>query len=199
MRISCPICGERDRREFYYQGAAVMLDRPAPDAGFALWAPLVQTVALTWAGERFDAQVRVIGPDHQMWEITGSAVDVTRRSGRWWCGDIALPPVHVGAGCVTVFDAYGLEFGIIDPLARAAEQGGDAGVIEAPMPGLVTQMLAKAGQEVQKGDRLAVLEAMKMEHVLTARRDGTVAEVLAAEGAQVAAGAALIRLAPEGD
>jgi heterotetrameric sarcosine oxidase delta subunit len=37
MRLPCPICGERDVREFYYQGAAVMLDRPAPDAGEAAW------------------------------------------------------------------------------------------------------------------------------------------------------------------
>ncbi len=37
MRIDCPICGSRDRREFYYQGAAVMLARPAPDAGEAAW------------------------------------------------------------------------------------------------------------------------------------------------------------------
>jgi sarcosine oxidase subunit delta len=37
MRITCPICGERDRREFYYQGAAIALDRPAPDAGEAAW------------------------------------------------------------------------------------------------------------------------------------------------------------------
>ncbi|WP_424986486.1 sarcosine oxidase subunit delta [Microbulbifer sp. S227A] len=37
MRITCPICGERDRREFYYQGDAVALRRPAPDAGGAAW------------------------------------------------------------------------------------------------------------------------------------------------------------------
>ena len=37
MRLTCPICGERDRREFYYQGEAVMLERPAPDAGEAAW------------------------------------------------------------------------------------------------------------------------------------------------------------------
>lgn len=37
MRITCPVCGERDRREFYYQGAAVALDRPLPDAGEAAW------------------------------------------------------------------------------------------------------------------------------------------------------------------
>ncbi|WP_146344059.1 sarcosine oxidase subunit delta [Phaeobacter marinintestinus] len=35
MRLPCPICGERDRREFYYKGAA--LERPAPDAGEAAW------------------------------------------------------------------------------------------------------------------------------------------------------------------
>lgn len=35
MRLTCPICGERDRREFYFKGAA--LDRPAPDAGEAAW------------------------------------------------------------------------------------------------------------------------------------------------------------------
>ena len=37
MRLRCPICGERDVREFYYQGAAVMLERPAADAGEAAW------------------------------------------------------------------------------------------------------------------------------------------------------------------
>ena len=37
MRIECPICGLRDRREFYYQGAALALDRPAPDAGAEAW------------------------------------------------------------------------------------------------------------------------------------------------------------------
>jgi 3-methylcrotonyl-CoA carboxylase alpha subunit len=50
---------------------------------------------------------------------------------------------------------------------------------------------------VAKGDRLAILEAMKMEHTLTAGRDGIVAEVLVIEGAQVSAGAALVRLEDE--
>ena len=37
MRINCPICGERDRREFYYVGAAQNVVRPAPDAGVDVW------------------------------------------------------------------------------------------------------------------------------------------------------------------
>lgn len=37
MRIDCPYCGERDRREFYYMGDAVALERPDPEAGAAAW------------------------------------------------------------------------------------------------------------------------------------------------------------------
>lgn len=33
MRLTCPLCGDRDSREFTYRGAAVLLDRPSPDAG----------------------------------------------------------------------------------------------------------------------------------------------------------------------
>ncbi|WP_368345905.1 sarcosine oxidase subunit delta [Pelagovum sp. HNIBRBA483] len=37
MRLTCPVCGDRDHREFTYKGDAVMLDRPAPDAGTDAW------------------------------------------------------------------------------------------------------------------------------------------------------------------
>ncbi len=37
MRLTCPICGERDRREFYYRGDAVLLERPGPDADAETW------------------------------------------------------------------------------------------------------------------------------------------------------------------
>jgi 3-methylcrotonyl-CoA carboxylase alpha subunit len=54
--------------------------------------------------------------------------------------------------------------------------------------------MVAAGDAVTAGQPLAILEAMKMEHTLTAPRDGTVAELMAAAGMQVEAGAALIRL-----
>ena len=41
MRLPCPICGERDRREFYYKGAATMLSRPDPEAGEDAWDAFV--------------------------------------------------------------------------------------------------------------------------------------------------------------
>ena len=50
------------------------------------------------------------------------------------------------------------------------------------MPGLLVDVAVKPGQAVQAGERLAVIEAMKMENILVAAQDGTVAEVLAAQG-----------------
>jgi 3-methylcrotonyl-CoA carboxylase alpha subunit len=65
------------------------------------------------------------------------------------------------------------------------------------MPGLVKLVQAAAGQVVAKGDAMLILEAMKMEHTLTAPRDGKVAEVLAAEGDQVTDGTLLLRMEPD--
>jgi propionyl-CoA carboxylase alpha chain len=56
----------------------------------------------------------------------------------------------------------------------------------SPMPGLLVDVAVKPGQAVQAGERLAVIEAMKMENMLTAERDGTVKEVLAAKGDSLA-------------
>ena len=55
----------------------------------------------------------------------------------------------------------------------------------SPMPGLLTQISVQPGQKVQAGERLAVIEAMKMENILTATQDGTVGELLATQGASL--------------
>jgi len=56
----------------------------------------------------------------------------------------------------------------------------------SPMPGLLVEVSVKAGQEVKAGERLATIEAMKMENILRAERDGVVEEQLAAAGESVA-------------
>ena len=71
------------------------------------------------------------------------------------------------------------------------------GVIAAPMPGKVTAVEISQGEKVSKGQRLLTLEAMKMEHGLTAPFDGTVAELGAEAGAQVSEGAVLARIEPK--
>ena len=85
---------------------------------------------------------------------------------------------------------------IRDPLDAVGASASTEDDIRAPMPGLVTAVAVAAGAEVAEGDRLLVLEAMKMEHVLRAPRDGVIAEVTAAAGDQVAGGGLLIALEP---
>jgi 3-methylcrotonyl-CoA carboxylase alpha subunit len=167
----------------------------APDAaGFALWQPLERDVALVHAGEEIALRLATLSGDAHDVTVGETRVEARRVAGRWRLDGAPAPQVAVAGTTVTVFAQYGLVFELVDPLAREAAAGGDAALVEAPMPGLVKAVLAAPGQAVAKGDRLAVLEAMKMEHSLLAARDGVVAEVLVAEGEQVAAGAALIRL-----
>ena len=52
----------------------------------------------------------------------------------------------------------------------------------SPMPGLLVDVAVQPGQKVMAGERLAVIEAMKMENILTATQDGEVREVLAKRG-----------------
>ena len=62
------------------------------------------------------------------------------------------------------------------------------------MPGLVKQVNIAANQKVSEGDALIVLEAMKMEHTLTAPRDGVIKELNVSAGDQVEDGTILIAL-----
>jgi 3-methylcrotonyl-CoA carboxylase alpha subunit len=70
------------------------------------------------------------------------------------------------------------------------------GEIEAPMPGKVTAVEVSNGEKVEKGQRLLTLEAMKMEHALTAPFDGIVVELNAAAGGQVTEGQLLVKVEP---
>ena len=95
-----------------------------------------------------------------------------------------------------------------EPGADASDGGGDdpaavrvpvgATGVTAPFIASVWQVDARPGMRVAKGDKLAALEAMKMETIIAAPHDGTVAEVYTAVGTQVAAGQVLLALVPDG-
>ncbi|MFN4158549.1 MAG: biotin carboxylase N-terminal domain-containing protein [Gemmobacter sp.] len=166
-----------------------------PLAGFALWEPLGHVIALRQGEEMLSARITLTAPDAARVEYDGLLL-LAERGPRGWAVEGQGPlPVVQDAGAVHVFAAGRvLSLARADPLDRAAAAGVSGNVTRSPMPGLVREVAVVAGQAVRAGDRLAVLEAMKMEHVLIAPRDGVVAEVLVAAGAQVEAGAPLIAL-----
>jgi acetyl-CoA carboxylase biotin carboxylase subunit len=84
-----------------------------------------------------------------------------------------------------------------DPLYDAEEEGEDVERIFAPMPGKIIQVHVRPGQSVRRGEPLVVLEAMKMEHTLSAPHDATVESVDIALGDQIAEGVVLVRFAGE--
>lgn len=73
--------------------------------------------------------------------------------------------------------------------APATPTGGET--VAAPMPGTILDIRCSAGQQVQAGDILFILEAMKMENEICAPHDGTVGTVCVQKGASVQTGAAL--------
>nr|BEK65951.1 acetyl-CoA carboxylase biotin carboxylase subunit [Kitasatospora purpeofusca] len=84
-----------------------------------------------------------------------------------------------------------------DPVGEGAADGAaHHGALTAPMPGTVTVVKTTAGESVRKGQPLLVLEAMKMEHVISAPHDGTVSELRATAGATVAMEELLVVVTP---
>jgi 3-methylcrotonyl-CoA carboxylase alpha subunit len=139
-----------------------------PDlVGLRLNAPPRLAVAL-------DGQVVELGDDDEIAEVSGFA-DEQR---------------------VVVFaEGQAYEFSLA-ARGTGTSHGVHDGEIEAPMPGKVTAVEVAAGDKVTKGQRLLTLEAMKMEHALTAPFDGTVVELSAKAGAQVGEGTMLVKVEP---
>jgi 3-methylcrotonyl-CoA carboxylase alpha subunit len=166
-----------------------------PLAGFALSGRVWRELRLIREEEERALRVCVTGPGAAVVAVEGVEIGVWARPGglRVDGAPGLVRGVRIGAE-ITLFGAAVRRFVQPDPLARRAAPGADADLVVAPMPGLVKAVFVAAGDVVAEGARLAVLEAMKMEHVLAAARAGIVAEVLVAEGAQIEAGAAMVRL-----
>jgi 3-methylcrotonyl-CoA carboxylase alpha subunit len=154
-------------------------------SGYAHFHPIERRTSLRSGATELVAFVGVQADGRTMIRFDGEheknkvSKDIASSTARW--------PGHV-----TVFSggaAY--DFAVPDPFAKAAETEASAGSMRAPMPGLVKIVRASKGDAVTKGQTLLILEAMKMEHTISAPHDGVVADI-AAEGAQITEGTVLV-------
>jgi 3-methylcrotonyl-CoA carboxylase alpha subunit len=106
------------------------------------------------------------------------------------------PQLEVDGRIVAFNHGRYFEVALDEQRGTGTSHGVHDGEIEAPMPGKVTAVEVSRGENVAKGQRLLTLEAMKMEHALTAPFDGTVAELHATAGAQVTEGQLLVKVTP---
>ncbi|MBS7707117.1 biotin carboxylase N-terminal domain-containing protein [Chelatococcus asaccharovorans] len=142
--------------------------------GFRMAAPAQRTVAVTVAGKGHRVILDQDGPaDGDTVAVMPDGTRVLFADGEAW--PFAAPAADVATG-------------------GAASDG----ALLAPMPGRVISVDVAEGDAVRQGERLIVLEAMKMEHGLTAPFDGVVTELKAMTGEQVSEGTLLARVAKNG-
>jgi 3-methylcrotonyl-CoA carboxylase alpha subunit len=136
-----------------------------------------RTFSATWAGNGVGPRISIAGD-------TASA---------------GAPPdacTEVPGGLYALFEGEQVEVRWPTYDADDTDDGEAGDAVRAPINGKVARVLVKTGDTIVKGDRLAVVEAMKMEHVLLAVRGGVVAGVAVSEGQQVNQGTLLVSLEP---
>ena len=141
-------------------------------------------MALTVGGESIAFAVRSTGTEqHEL--LLGEGLGLQR---------VTVKTYKQGEQVAVFADTGSALLTEVDVIAHAGEGQGEGGRLTAPMPGKLVAFLAQPGDAVTKGQPLAVMEAMKMEHTITAPRDGVVAELLFSVGDQVGDGAELLKL-----
>ncbi len=178
---------------------------PSPFArrdGFRLNAPPRQTVAFT-VGER-PVEITAVG-EAEGWRLEGVGPGVRVRcgrleEGRYWIERDGLRSVFVARiderAVELVLGGRTARFPFAGLADRPGEEGEAEALFVAPLPGRVVAVAAAAGEIVEKGAVLLVVEAMKMEQKLEAPRRGRIAAVHVEVGEQVEEGAVLLDFEP---
>ena len=149
-------------------------------SGPLVFAKSAQGIDIQFAGQRLTTTVYTQGEVDHVFTARGAtqitAIDLLAHAGE----------SHAEGGRLST---------AIDLLAHAGESHAEGGRLSAPMPGKILSFSVKAGDKVTKGQPLAVMEAMKMEHTIAAPADGVVEELLYAPGDQVTEGSELLKIA----
>ena len=153
------------------------------------------TTQLRYRGNSYPLKTYGLGPQQFRVEVNGSRIDAhLDRLGQfeYWL-------TAFGRRFHVVSVVQGLSYRIeVDGVSHQIDRD-DGGVVHAPAPAVVVSIAVKPGDTVSVGDRLAVLEAMKMEMQVVAPFSGKVRQVMTMRNVQVDAGAPLLQIEPVAD
>ena len=162
--------------------------------------PRVRRFTYDFHGQVYPVDLRIRQDGRMVLEVAGHAADFSfvaqpRLLDLDWGSERTTVSVHALGEVLWVFAPRGAtHITAIDVLAHAGDAHGETGRLTAPMPGKLVSFAVKVGDSVKRGQTLAVMDAMKMEHTIVAPADGVVAELLYADADQVSEGAELLRL-----
>jgi 3-methylcrotonyl-CoA carboxylase alpha subunit len=175
----------RDHERNMLAGSAAVGNHFGPwweSDGFQIVGKRRTGVPLMVDGERLDGLVT--------WDDEGPAFELPGKSME--ARDVEAAVIEAGEAMLVLHEGRQTRVEIYDPTSVDLEHLDDGGIVKAPMHGKVVALFVDAGETVTKGQRVAIVEAMKMEHVLLAPAAGTVTDILAETGQQVAEGARII-------
>jgi len=182
----------RDHARNAEAGSVAIADLPGPwwaSDGFQLVGERRTGLPLVVDGERIDGILA--------WDIEGPAFEMPGQEVA--PGETDASIVEANEAMLVLHEGRQTRVEIHDPTAVDLEHLDAGGLIKAPMHGKLVALFVESGQKVAKGDRIAVVEAMKMEHVLTAPVSGVIGDIVAEIGAQVAEGARITVIVEEGE
>ncbi len=154
-----------------------------------------RTAELRYRGQSYSPRIYRLGPQRYRVEVSGSRIDVQiDRLDQLECWLTVF-----GQRFRIVSVVHGLSYRIeVDGVAHRIDRD-DGGMVHAPAPAVVVSVAVKPGDTVAVGDRLAVLEAMKMEMQVVAPFSGKVRQVMTIPNVQVDTGAPLLQIDPIAD
>jgi geranyl-CoA carboxylase alpha subunit len=159
---------------------------------------------LTVGNARHEATVNAVAKDRYLIVLGNERIEIAVEelqcdSIRFTAQGIQQTARFVLQGGTVHLDLNGLVAAVSETTheAGSAERQAGSARLLAPMNGAIISVLAKAGDRVAKGQRIVVLEAMKMQHEISAEREGTIARILVNPGDQVATRQLLAELVPE--
>jgi len=176
---------EVERAQFY---TAAARGRPHVDD------ELGQSMELTYAGNTYELTVSRLGPQRYRVDVDGNRIEVGVERFQGAERRLQIGPRHfriqsVDQGLSVLVEVDGV------PHRISRDRGG---LVRAPSPAVVVNILVHEGQDVDVGDGLIVLEAMKMEMVIAAKFSGSVREVMVMNNVQLAVGAPMLLIEPKG-
>ena len=168
--------------------------------GWQLFGVQIRPFEFIFHGETIAAQLKYLhdGQTHLTIGDTSSNLNYVNHSDGFdveFFGQRHTNKIYKNNDAVSVFNAHGAtQIIAIDLLRHASDLHEEVGRLTAPMPGKLISFSVKAGDKVVKGQALAVMDAMKMEHTINSPIDGVVQELMYFPGDQVVEGAELLKL-----
>ena len=154
--------------------------------GFTLWENLRKLVKFSNSQEEFLTEVECLGGARFIVQIEKNIHEINYENNGWTIDGKNTEFLYwQSKSDFSIISKFKYDFQIKDLLTVSSENSDNNHLVIAPMPGQISEIYVNEGDLVLKGDRLVVLESMKMEHAISANMSGKIESILVSKGQKV--------------